>query len=48
MGNSIVDIPDISSAIRLISNVSVQVDKREIARAVDDQRAYDSARRGQG
>lgn len=47
-GNSIVDIPDISSAIRLISNVSVQVDKREIARAVDDQRAYDSARRGQG
>jgi hypothetical protein len=44
---SVVDIPDISSAIRLISNVTVQVDRREIARAVADQRAYDAARRGQ-
>jgi hypothetical protein len=43
----IVDIPDLTGAIRLISNVSVQVDRREIARAVSDQRAYDAARRGQ-
>lgn len=43
----VIDIPDLSSAIRLISNVSVQVDRREIARAVSDQRAYDAARRGQ-
>jgi hypothetical protein len=48
ISSGIVDIPDISSAVRLISNISIQVDKREIARAVDDQRAYDSARRGQG
>lgn len=41
------DIPDISNAIRLITNVSVQIEKREIARAVADQKAYDSARRGQ-
>lgn len=45
--NPIVDIPDLSSAIRLISNVSVQIDRREIARAISDQHAYDAARRGQ-
>lgn len=45
--HGIVDIPDISSAIRLITNVSVQVDKREIARANAESRAYDKARRGQ-
>lgn len=43
---SMMDIPNLEGAMSLRIYTSVQVDRREIARAVDDQNAYNAARRG--
>jgi len=41
-----IDIPNLQQAMRITVNTSVQINRREIARAVADEAAYNKARRG--
>lgn len=42
----LLDVPKMENAMHINLNTSVQVDRREIARAVSEERAYKKARRG--